>query len=222
MVLGSPFKAPGAEIVGVVADSKFYDVRENAPPMVFFSLWQQPTAGVEAVLRTTAAPLGLTAEVRQALKQISSKLPILRIGTLNSQIETALDQQKMITKLCSIFGLLALLLASVGIYGMLAYSVAGRTNEIGVRMAIGAQRRNVIWLILRDSLILTAVGVVFGLPLALSGTRWLKSFLYGVEGTDPLAIASAVLLILALALLAGYLPARRAAGIDPMRALRHE
>jgi ABC-type antimicrobial peptide transport system permease subunit len=110
----------------------------------------------------------------------------------------------------------------VGIYGSLAYSVAGRTTEIGVRMAIGAQRRNVIWLILRDSLILTAVGVVLGLPLALSGTRWLKSFLYGVEGTDPLAIASAVLLVLALALLAGYLPARRAAGIDPMRALRHE
>src|SRR5882757_6328919 len=117
---------------------------------------------------------------------------------------------------------LALLLVSVGIYGTLAYSVAGRTNEIGVRMAIGAQRHNVIWLILRDSLMLTAAGVVLGLPLALGGTRWLKSFLYGVQGTDPLAIAFALLLIIALALLAGYLPARRAARIDPMRALRHE
>jgi predicted permease len=222
MVLGSPFKAPGAEIVGVVADSKFYDIREKAQPMAFFSLWQKPMAGVEAVLRTTATPLGLATEVRQVLKQVSNKLPILRISTLNSQIEKALDQQKMITKLCSIFSLLALMLASVGIYGTLAYSVARRTNEIGLRMAIGAQRRNVIWLILRDSLILTGVGVVLGLPLALSGTRWLKSFLYGVQGTDPLAIACAVLLLVALALLAGYLPARRAARIDPMRALRHE
>lgn len=222
LALGSPFKAPGAEIVGVVADSKFFDVREKAPPMAFFSLWQQPTSEAEAVLRTAAAPLSLGAEVRQAFKQISGKLPILRMNTLDSQIEKSLDQQKMVTKLCSIFGLLALLLASVGIYGTLAYSVAGRTNEIGLRMAIGAQRRNVIWLILRDSLLLTGVGVVLGLPLALSGTRWLKSFLYGVKGTDPLAIAFAVLLILALALLAGYLPARRAAGIDPMRALRHE
>jgi len=222
MALGSPFKAPGAEIVGVVADSKFYDVREKAQPMVFFSLWQQPTAEAEVVVRTTAAPLSLAAEVRQAFKQISSKLPILGMNTLDSQIEKSLDQQKMVTKLCSIFGLLALLLVSVGIYGTLAYSVAGRTNEIGVRMAIGAQRHNVIWLILRDSLMLTAAGVVLGLPLALGGTRWLKSFLYGVQGTDPLAIAFALLLIIALALLAGYLPARRAARIDPMRALRHE
>jgi ABC-type antimicrobial peptide transport system permease subunit len=222
MVLGSPFKAPGVEIVGVVADSKFFDIREKAPPMAFFSLWQQPASEAEAVLRTTAAPLGLAAEVRQAFKQINSKLPILRMNTLDSQIEKSLDQQKMVTKLCSIFGLLALLLVSVGIYGTLAYSVAGRTNEIGVRMAIGAQRRNVIWLILRDSLILTAVGVVVGLPLALGGSRWLKSFLYGVPGADPVAIAFAVLLIITLALLAGYLPARRAARIDPMRALRHE
>lgn len=221
MTLGSPFKAPGVEIVGVVADSKFFDVREKAPPMAFFSLWQQPTSEAEAVLRTTAAPLGLAAEVRQAFKQISSKLPILGMNTLDSQIEKSLDQQKMVTKLCSIFGLLALLLVSVGIYGTLAYSVAGRTNEIGVRMAIGAQRRDVIWLILRDSLILAAVGVIAGLPLALAGTRWLKSFLYG-QVTDPLAITFALLLIIALALFAGYLPTRRAARIDPMGALRHE
>jgi ABC-type antimicrobial peptide transport system permease subunit len=121
-----------------------------------------------------------------------------------------------------IFGVLALVLASVGIYGTLAYSVARRTNEIGIRMAIGAQRRNVIWMVLRDSLVLISAGIILGLPLALGGTRWLSSFLFGVQRVDPLAIGSAVLLIFVMALLAGYLPARRAAKIDPMRALRHE
>jgi len=220
--LGAPFKAPGAEIVGVVADSKYYDLREQAQPMVFFSLWQNPSAGFEIVLRTAAAPSGVATEARQALKQASSRLPILGITTLNAQIEKSLDQQKMITTLCGIFGLLALILASIGIYGTLAYSVAGRTVEIGIRMAIGAQRRNVVWMVLRDSFVLIAIGLAAGLPLALGTTSWLKSFLFGVREIDPLAIAAAILLILALALLAGYLPARRAARIDPMRALRHE
>jgi ABC-type antimicrobial peptide transport system permease subunit len=144
-----------------------------------------------------------------------------RVITLNNQIEHSLEQQKMITTLCGIFGLLALVLASVGIYGTLAYSVAGRTNEIGIRMAIGAQPHKLIWMVLRDSLILIAAGIVVGLPFALGGARWLTSFLFGVQQVDPLAIATAVLLILIMALLAGYLPAS-AAKIDPMRALRHE
>ena len=220
--LGAPFKAPGAEIVGVVADSKYYDLREETPPMVFFSLWQRPTTGIEVVLRTAAAPPGIAPEARQALRQVSSKLPILGITTLNAQIEKSLGQQKMITTLCTIFGLLALSLAAIGIYGTLAYSMSGRTVEIGIRMAIGAQRRNVVWLVVRDSLALIGLGIMVGLLLAFSATRWLKSFLFGVREIDPMAIAAAVLLVFALAILAGYLPARRAAGIDPMRALRHE
>lgn len=220
--LGAPFKAPGAEIVGVVADSKYYDFRERPEPMAFFSLWQTPVAEIEIVLRTAAAPSAVVAEAREALKQVSSKLPILNTTTLNAQIEKSLDQQKMITTLCSIFGLLALILASIGIYGTLAYSVAGRTVEIGIRMAVGARRRNVIWLVLRDSFVLITLGLTIGLPLALGATRWLKSFLFGVAEIDPVATVAAVLLIVALALLAGYFPARRAARIDPMRALRHE
>lgn len=220
--LGAPFKAPGAEIVGVVADSKYYDLREHAEPMAFFSLWQKPTTEIELLVRSAAAASGVAAEIRQALKQVSSKLPIIEITTLNHQIEHSLDQQKMITTLCSIFGLLALILASVGIYGMLAYSVTAKTTEIGIRMAIGAQRRNVVWMVLRDSLILIALGVVVGMPIALGATAWLKSFLFGVREADPVASAAAVFLILSLALLASYLPARRAAKIDPMRALRHE
>jgi predicted permease len=211
MVLGAPFKAPGYEIVGVVADSKYYDLREAAKPMVFFSMWQRPVTGFELVLRTSGAPSGVAAEVRRALQQINSKLPVLDVMTLDAQVEHTLSQQKMITTLCSIFGVLALVLASIGIYGTLAYSVAGRTTEIGIRMAIGAQRNSVIWLVLRDSAILIVAGIVFGLPLALSSARWIKNFLYGVPAVDPLSIVAAILLILVLASIAGYLPARRAA-----------
>ena len=220
--LGSPFKEPGFEIVGVVADSKYYDLRENPEPMGFFPIWQRPVTGFELVLHTSGAPAGVAAEVRRVLQQVNSKLPVSDVTSLNFQVERSLREQKMITSLCSVFGALALILASIGIYGTLAYSVAGRVTEIGIRMSIGAQRSSVIWLVLRDSTLLIAVGVFVGLPLALGETRWIKSFLFGVPALDPLAIAAAVLLILILASLAAYLPARRAARIDPMRALRHE
>jgi len=222
ITLGSPFEAPGIAIVGVVADSRFYDPRQKAPPMVFFSVWQQPSPEFDAVFRTAAAPLNLIPEVRQAFKEFNGRLPILEANTLDSQVEKSLRQQKMITTLCGAFGLLALVLTLVGIYGTTAYSVAGRTNEIGIRMAIGAQRGSVIWLVLRDALLLIAGGLVFGIPLAFAATHWLKSFLFGVQTVDPLAIGSALLLIVGLAMLAGFLPAQRAARIDPMRALRHE
>lgn len=219
--LGSPFKEPGFEIVGVVADSKYHDLREKVQPMGFFSIWQRPTSGFELVLRTSAAPEGIAA-ARRALDQTNNRLPVLHVTSLNLQVEQSLKQQKMITSLCSISGAVALILASIGIYGTFAYSVAGRVTEIGIRMAIGAQRSNVIWLVLRDSALFIAIGVFVGLPLALIGTRWIKSFLFGVPAVDPLSVAAAVLLIVILGLMAGYFPGRRAARIDPMRALRHE
>jgi predicted permease len=219
---GAPFKAPGSEIVGVVADSKFFDLREKPKPMAFYPMTQKPVTTFELVLRIAADPNSVVGEVRRMLNRVNSRLPVLEVNTLDQQVEHSLEQQKMITTLCSTFGVLALLLASIGIYGSLAYSVSGRTAEIGIRMAIGAQRASVVWLVLRDLLILMIAGLVAGVPFALGGTRWLKSFLFGIGTVDPLALAAAVLLILFVALLAGYLPARRAARIDPMRALRHE
>ena len=219
---GDPFKAPGSEIVGVVADSKFFDLREKSEPMVFYPISQKPVNSFELILRTAADPNSVAAEVRGALKRINSRLPTLEQHRLDDQIEGSLEQQELITTLCSIFGLLGLLLAAVGIYGTLAYSVAGRTAEIGIRMAVGAQRAHVISLILRDLTLVLLVGLCLGLPFALGATRWLQSFLFGVKPLDPIALAGSLLLIGVIALLAGFLPAQRAAKIDPMRALRHE
>ncbi len=219
---GEPFKAPGAEIVGVVADSKFFDLREKAKPMIFYPISQKPDNGFELILRTAADPNSVAGEVRSALKDINNRLPILEQHRLDDQIEGSLEQEKMVTTLCSTFGLLALLLASIGIYGTLAYSVAGRTAEIGIRMAIGAKRADVIRLVLGDLTWVLAAGLVVGLPFALGATRWLESFLFGVKPLDPVALGSSVLLIGGIALFAGYLPARRAAKIDPMLALRNE
>ena len=227
MITGAPFKPPGYEIIGVVGDSKYSDLREEPKPMTFFSVWQTQRnnsfvyAG-ELIVRTSQPVSAIAADVRRTVKSISNRLPILKETTLSKQIDDTLQQQKLITSLCSGFGVLALLLASVGIYGTVAYSVARRTTEIGIRMAIGAERRHVLWMMLRESVALMSVGIVIGLPLALAAARWIKSFLFGVPFSDPLAIAGAVLLIMLLALLAAYLPARRATKIDPIRALRYE
>ena len=190
--------------------------------MVFYPLAQNPMTGFEVILHTAADPNGVAAEVRAALKQINNRLPILEHQTLDEQLEHSLRQEKMITTLCSIFGILALMLASIGIYGTLAYSVAGRTSEIGIRMAMGAQRVDVVSLVLRDLVLMLDVGVVVGLPFAFGASRWLQNFLFGVKQLDPFALGGAVLLIASIALLAGYVPAQRATRIQPMLALKHE
>ena len=219
---GDPFKAPGSEIIGLVADSKFFDLRERAKPMVFYPISQKPAQSFELILRTEADPNSVAAQVRSTLKQINSRLPNLEQHRLNDQIEGSLEQQRLIATLCSIFGLLALLLASIGIYGTLAYSVAGRTAEIGIRIAIGAQRAQVISLVLGDLMAVLLIGLIIGLPFAWGATRWLESFLFDVKPLDPLSLVGSIVLIGGIAVLAGYLPARRAARIDPMLALRHQ
>jgi ABC-type antimicrobial peptide transport system permease subunit len=153
---------------------------------------------------------------------VNNKLPILDVTTLRSQVDHTLYSHKLITGLCGVFGLIASLLACIGIYGTIAYSVARRTVEIGIRMAVGARRRHVLWLVLRDSLISICAGLAIGLPLARFVARSIKSFVFGVPPVDPLAIAAAACAIAALSLLAGYLPARRATRVDPMRALHYE
>jgi len=220
---GRPFQAPGVEIVGVAGDSKYYAMNEKAKPMAFLSAWQSGERGTrELIIRTSGGPAGVSTEVRRAIHEIDSRLPILRVRNLEDQVYESSHQERMIARFCSFFGLLALLLASIGLYGTMAYSVERRTNEIGIRMALGAQRRHLRWMVLRESVLMVILGLTLGLPLALIATRWIKSFLFGVPLLDPVAIESAVILLATVSTLAGYLPARRATQVDPMVALRCE
>ena len=162
----------------------------------------------------------MIASIRQAVREIDGSLPISDFKTLRQQVESGWAQERLFATLSSFFGLLAMMLAAIGLYGVMAYSVTRRRNEIGIRMALGAQRRDVIRLVLRESLLLVALGVGLGLATALATTRLISAQLFDLAPTDPLTITAATLLLLAVATLAGYLPARKAAQTDPMLALR--
>jgi ABC-type antimicrobial peptide transport system permease subunit len=162
------------------------------------------------------------AAIRNVAHSLDPNLPVFDIKTFADHIDESLIRERLITLLSSFFSLIALLLAALGLYGVMANAVARRTREIGVRMALGAQARNVLWLVLRETLFLVAIGIAIGLPVALAATRLIKGFLFSLSANDPLTIALAVSLMLAVAALAGYLPARRATKIDPMMVLRQE
>ena len=177
---------------------------------------------VSLLIRASHDATGVAAEAPRAIREIDSKLPILNVTTLREQTYNSLRQQRMFSLLCSFFELLALLLASIGLYGTMAYSVVRRTNEIGVRMALGAGRVHVLWMVLRESVVLVTLGLTCGLPLAMAATRSIKSFLFGVPPFDPAGVGAAVLILTIATTLAGYLPALRASKVDPMAALKHE
>jgi ABC-type antimicrobial peptide transport system permease subunit len=160
--------------------------------------------------------------IRQEIQVIDKSLEISSVRTIPQLRDQELVQERLLAQLSSFFGLLALLLACVGLYGVMSYDVARRTHEIGIRMALGAQRRDVVGVVLRETMLLVVIGVITGLSAALATTRLITSLLYGLTPNDPLTIGLAGLLLLAVAAMAGYLPARRAARVDPMEALRHE
>ena len=160
--------------------------------------------------------------MRQAVHDVDSRLPILRVTTLRDQVYESLHQERTITQLSSFFALLALMLASIGLYGTISFSVVRRTNEIGIRMALGAQRPTVLAMLLKESIVLVGLGLAFGIPLAMGATRWIRFRLFGVPPVDLAGIGVAVLLLALVSTLAGYLPARRATKVDPMAALRYE
>jgi ABC-type antimicrobial peptide transport system permease subunit len=160
--------------------------------------------------------------VRRVIQDVDKNLPVTSIHTLSEQVKDRLNKEYLIARLSSLFGILALVLACVGLYGVQAYGVARRTNEIGIRMALGAHRRRVLWMILRESLALVGIGVAIGLPMAFAATRLISSQLYGVNPTDPSTMTAATVVLAAIAVFAGYIPARRATRVDPMVALRYE
>jgi predicted permease len=210
------------EVIGVVKDAKYMSVKEQLRPMAYYPHAQRPQPLGNFVVRFSGAPEFVVPQVRQAIRQVNRNLPIDEVVSLSEHIGRSLVQQKLIARLASFFGLLALLLACVGLYGVLSYAVARRTNEIGIRMALGASPGNVLWLVLREAFTLVMIGVVLGLAASLAATQTASTLLFDVKPNDPMTITLATLLLLTVAALAGYLPARRAARVDPMVALRDE
>jgi predicted permease len=208
------------EIVGVVKDARHSSLREPAQPTWYWSGFGQEYMTFQ--LRTASDPAPVIAAVRQAAREIDGNLPLYNIKTLAAQVDESLAQERLISALSGFFGLLSLLLAGVGLYGVLAYTVSRRTREIGVRIALGAQPGAVLRMVLRQGLILTLIGVGVGLAASLAATRLLASELFDVTPTDPATFVVATLLLLTAALLAGLVPARRATNVDPLIAIRQE
>jgi predicted permease len=209
------------EIVGVVRDAKYLDLRQEPYPVVFLSTGQVSDAGEYArlVVRSDLAPGALTASLTRAIGDVSPAI-VLTFTALEAQILETLVMERLMALLSGFFGVIAAVLAVVGLYGVIAYTVARRTNEIGVRMALGAGRRDVSRMILREAVVLIAIGMAVGLGLALAGGRAASSLLFGLEPRDPATLGAAVALLAAIALAASYLPARAAARIEPTAALR--
>ncbi len=209
------------EIVGVAKDITYDDHREETPRFAYYPVFQDATYLHSLEVRTNIDPAGIVPLVRQAVAE-AKELPILEVRTLTDQIERSLRSDKRISQLTSFFGLLALLLACIGLYGVMAYGVAQRTNEIGIRTALGANPVQVLWMVLKDGLLLVGLGILVGIPAALASTRLASSLLFGLGVMDPVAMSGAILFLLLVAIVAGLLPARRASNLSPTSALRYE
>ena len=212
------------EIVGVAADARYGQLKEAAPTTIFLSFPQAvwgPVSEVTYELRT-GNPLGVSRTVREIAKRADPRVPLTRVKTQRALIEATINQEVTFARVCSTFALLALVIACVGLFGTMSYGVARRTSELGIRMALGARRATVVWMVLREVLTLTAIGLAISVPATLALSKLVESFLYGMKPNDPIALGAAVLTMAGATLLAGYLPARTASRIDPMPALRHE
>ncbi len=212
------------EIIGVARDAKFDRMRGEVSKTAYvpFSAVPSMLGKLYFEVRALGDPTAILPAVRQAVRAVEPALPLMDVKTQSDQIDEALSQEHMFAHLTGFFGLLALLLVSIGVYGTLAYAVTRRMGEFGIRFALGAQRPQVLWMILRESMIVTACGLAAGLPAALALTRLIASKLFGVNAYDPGAIAATVLILAAVGAAAGLIPARRASRIDPMHALRYE
>jgi predicted permease len=211
------------EIVGVVSDAKYTSVRDEIRPQLFFPLleWADPRNFV-VFLRANAEPAAMVPTARAVIHDLDPMLPLHDVHTLEQKLHQSLANERLLASLSAIFGLLATLLAMVGLYGVVAYMVTRRTREIGIRIAIGALARDVAWLILRDVVWIVGAGIALALPLAWASTRLVQGQLYGVTPIDPTAITAAVCVLLIVATIAGLIPARRAARMNPTAALRHD
>ena len=211
-------------VIGVVADSKHGSVREK-PQRRFYIPFFNPIGeanSANVLVRTAADPAVAASTIRAAVKQVAGNLPPLDIETMNQRISQSLTTDRTITELSGVFGPLAMILVCIGLYGVMSYAVTGRTGEIGIRIALGAQRKNVLWLILRESLLLIVIGVGIGIPAIFGAGQWIASLLFGVKPVDVVALSLAAAILFAAGTLACYFPARRAMRVEPTVALRYE
>ena len=215
-------RGPWREIVGVARDSKYYTLGEARTPYVYLPLAQNHETGMGLVVRAKGEPAALAGAVRREVQSLEKNLPVTDARPMTEVIGAALYAARTGATLLTAFGLLALLLAAVGLYGVMAYTVSRRTREVGIRMALGARAADVLKLVLREALVLVACGVALGLAGAWAASRLLAGFLYGVSTTDPVAFLGTTAVLVAAALLACLVPARRATKVDPMVALRYE
>jgi predicted permease len=211
------------EVVGVSANLRYGDLKEDESPMtVFVAVSQFSPDGMTYALRTAGDPLSYVKSVYEIVREADSRIPVTNVVTQAAEIDRTISQEVTFAKLCTAFALLALLIACVGLYGTMSYSVARQVGEIGIRMALGAQRGAVVWMVLRRALLLAVVGLAISVPAALSASQLVKSFLFETQPNDPRILALAGVVLLSAAVLAGYAPARRASRIDPLAALRNE
>ena len=190
--------------------------------MVYLPVWRLFGGGNRLCVRTTGDPERLASVIRREVAQIDPAVPVLQTFTIEQQFDNTISQERTVTTLCGFFGSLAVLLAAIGLYGVMAHSVTRRYREIGIRIALGAERTSVLWLVLRDTAWMIGIGAAIGLPAAFALTRLVESFLYGLTPQGPLSIALATLALVIITGLAGYIPARRATRVDPMIALHYE
>jgi macrolide transport system ATP-binding/permease protein len=220
-----PLENRDVEIVGVAKNARYGDLKGEFRDIAYLPFNQGSYFPVEEMtfaLRTSGDPLRYVSTVRAIVTQADARVPVTDVKTQAAQIDQIMNQEIIFARLCTAFAILALLIACVGLYGTMSYTVARRTGEIGIRMALGAQRGAIVWMVLRQTLVLAVVGLAIGVPAALSISRFIQSFLFGVKPNNPAALALEIAILLSAVLVAGYVPARKASRTDPITAVRHE
>jgi predicted permease len=210
------------EVIGIVKDVKFSDLREKTKNINYLSYRQRPWGFGDFGVRYSGDYNAISRAVQQTIHSVSPNLPIMNVTTLDEQVARTMTNQRLVAELSTFFGILAAFLSCIGIYGVMSYTISRRTNEIGIRIALGADRSNVRWLVMRETLLLVSGGIVLGVPITLVGRRLIDSMLYGLHGTELASLTLSVTILLAVALLAGFVPAYRASRVDPIVALRYE